>query len=854
MTEPRRIPIPALSLVVLIGTSSSGKSTFAAKHFLPSEVVSSDVCRGMVDDDSNSLEATDDAFDLLHYLIGKRLKRGRRTVVDATNLRPEDRAKLVSVARAWHCLPVAIVLDPPRKIIEERHDARFDRDFSHQVLRRQLSTLNRFGRNLKREGFANVHRLRSVEDIEAAELFAQPMWNDKREDHGPFDIIGDVHGCLDELCALIEKLGYKSDADGYRHPDGRRLLFLGDLIDRGPKNLAVLDLVVDLVADGVALCVPGNHDVKFLKWLDGRKVQLKHGLDLTVAEVEALDPEQRSQRTEAWRAFLDGLISHLVLDDGRLVVAHAGMKEAYQGRGSGVVRSFALYGDTDGETDGYGLPIRYDWAADYRGSATVVYGHTPVEQAEWLNNTICIDTGCVFGGALTALRYPERELVREPARRAYAESVRPLAAGGGDAGYSAQQVHDDLLALGDVSGKRQVTTRLWRGIGISAEHSAAALEVMSRFAVHPKWLVYLPPTMSPCATHPEGDLLEHPAEALGYYRDEGIQQVICEQKHMGSRAVVIVCRDAEVARRRFGVSDGLRGVIISRTGRRFFDDLSVEQALLSRLDTALEKCGLYAELATDFVVLDAELMPWSVKAQELLRQQYAAVGAAVDAESTRLAELIGHAVERGLDPGKLSERSLDMQDAAQRFRTAYRQYCWSVSGVDDLRLAPFHILAGASGVYTDRNHQWHMDQMARLAAVDELFIATPYQLVDLADEAACKAVTSWWQQLTDAGGEGMVVKPLDFIATGKRGLVQPAVKCRGPEYLRIIYGPEYRLPANIDRLRQRGLGRKRSLALREFALGMESLERFARAEPLRRVHECVFAVLALECEPVDPRL
>jgi protein phosphatase len=148
-----------------------------------------------------------------------------------------------------------------------------------------------------------------------------------------------------------------------------------------------------------------------------------------------------------------------------------------------------------------------------------------------------------------------------------------------------------------------------------------------------------------------------------------------------------------------------------------------------------------------------------------------------------------------------------------------------------------------------------MALIAELAAADPaLLVATPHCLVDLTDAQAVAGVAAWWEELTDAGGEGMVVKPLDFVAHGKKGILQPAIKCRGAEYLRIIYGPDYTMPDHLDRLRERGLGAKRGLARREFALGIEALDRFVKHEPLRRIHECVFALLALESEPVDPRL
>ena len=290
-------------------------------------------------------------------------------------------------------------------------------------------------------------------------------------------------------------------------------------------------------------------------------------------------------------------MSHYVLDDGKLVVAHAGMKAEMQGRGSGKVREFALYGETTGETDEFGLPVRFNWAAEYRGPAMVVYGHTPVPEPEWLNRTVNIDTGCVFGGKLTALRYPEKEFVSVPAARTYCEPARPfLPRRAAAPALSAQQVHDEVLDAEDVLGKRIVPTRLRGNVTIREENATAALEVMSRFAANPRWLIYLPPTMSPCETSQAPGLLEHPAEAFAYYRNQGVPQVICEEKHMGSRAVVVVCRDEQAARERFGVTAGEIGIVYTRTGRRFFNDPDLERRFLDRVRAALTAADLWAKL------------------------------------------------------------------------------------------------------------------------------------------------------------------------------------------------------------------------------------------------------------------
>ena len=854
------LEIPRLSLVLLVGTSGSGKSTFGRKHFLPTEVVSSDFCRGLVADDENDQSATGEAFDLLHTILRKRLAAGRLTVIDATNVQPASRAPLLRIAKEFHVPSVAIVFKVDEAVCQERNRLREDRQLGPHVIRNQQRDLRNSMRGLQKE-CRFVHWLDGVTGVDAATIERTPEWNDRRSDHGPFDIVGDVHGCLDELLRLLAKLGYSVEEGaaspvggelrhGKRlsdvpishritHPEGRKVVFVGDLVDRGPDTPGVLRLAMSAVAQGTGLCVPGNHDVKLMRALKGQKVAVTHGLAESLDQLGKEPPEF----VEAAKRFVDGLVSHYVLDGGDLVVAHAGMKESMTGRASGKVRDFALYGETTGETDEFGLPVRYPWAADYRGKAKVVYGHTPVPTPEWINGTIDIDTGCVFGGRLTALRYPEMEIVDVVAAREYAVPVRPLVVP--EPELSGQQSLDDTLDLQDVAGKLGIETRLRRRVTIPEENGVAALEVMSRFAADPKWLVYLPPTMSPSETTRHEGLLEHPDEAIGYYARNGVAKVVMEEKHMGSRAVVVLCRDAEAARTRFGVLGGETGAVLTRTGRKFFNERETEAELLRRV--AASASSLFDELGTDWLLLDCELMPWSAKAQELLRTQYAPVGtAALAATSAALAV-------SGSDPA-LHARIAARHADASRYVDAYRRYCWPVRSLDDYRLAPFHLLASEGRTYFDRDHRWHMETLARMVGDDPILLATPWREIDATDSDAVARAGEWWGERTGAGGEGMVVKPLAFIAHKEDELLQPAVKCRGAEYLRIIYGPEYLEPQNLERLRKRGLNRKRSLALREFALGVEAVERFVRREPLRRVHECVFGVLALESEPVDPRL
>lgn len=407
MPETALLEIPELALVLLVGITGSEIASFTSQHFLPAEVVSSDFCQGLICDEETHPLVNSEAFQLVYAIAEQRLKLGHLTVIDATHMPSDARQNALKLAKAQNVQIVAIVLP---------HE--------HQQMTRTV-------KQLKREGIRQIHVFNSPEEFDAVKIERKPLCTNKKEQQGPFDIIGDVHGCCDELEALLLKLGYTQEKKLlYRPPPGRKAFFVGDLIDRGPRNLDALTVAMNMVQADYAMMVPGNHEAKFVHYLEGKKVQVKHGLEKTVAEFEALLREHSESEQESLKqgliTFLEGLVSHCVLDQGKLVVAHAGMLAKYQGRDSGTVRAFALYGETTGEIDSFGLPVRLDWAAEYRAQALVVYGHVPVPEAEFVHNTIDIDTGCVFGGKLTALRYPELVLVQEIAQKTYYAPIKPL--------------------------------------------------------------------------------------------------------------------------------------------------------------------------------------------------------------------------------------------------------------------------------------------------------------------------------------------------------------------------------------------------------------------------------------------
>lgn len=844
------IKIPELSLVLLVGASSSGKSTFAKKNFLPTEIISSDYCRALVSDDENSLEATGDAFDTLHYILSKRLKRGKLTVIDATNVQESSRKSLLKIAKEHHCLSVAMIIDTDEKEIFKRHNERSDRNFPVFIVKNQLLDLKRTMKSIKKEGISHIYNIKNPDDVN---IVREKLWNDLRHEKGNFDIIGDIHGCFDELKELLEKLDYKIEKanDYYKvnHDENRRVIFLGDLVDRGPKSPEVLKLVMSMIEDKKAFCVMGNHDFKLLRKLNGKNVSITHGLQETLTQLE----NESEEFIEKTKMFINNLISHYVFDEGKLVTAHAGLKESMHGRGSGAVRSFCMYGETTGEIDEFGLPVRHNWASEYCGKPMVVYGHTPVLYPEWLNNTIDIDTGCVFGGMLTALRYPEREIVSVDAKQVYYEPTKPL-------NIVEITKYDDLIDIKKLTEKNIIETHLRKNILIREENSISALEVLSRFGVNPKWLIYLPPTMSPTESSSLENYLEHPFEALDYFRKNEIETVVCEEKHMGSRGIIICCKDKTVPLKRFLVDEESLGIIYTRTGRRFFNNNDIEQSVLENINKSLTESDFWNRFKTDWVIFDSEIMPWSIKAQELIKNQYSAVGSAAVNALKEVLPVIEKAKERGIDISTIQNDYTNKYNNAIKYKQSYENYSKKAESIDDYKIAPFHILATENQMHTDKTHIWHMEEIKKICDSQNindksnLLMMTDYKVINLYDDAQIKELVTWWENMTSKGGEGMVIKPLNYITYKIDQLIQPAIKCRGKEYLRIIYGIDYTNVENLNRLKNRAVNRKRRLALNEFILGLESLKRFVERSSISRVHECSFGVLAMESNYIDPRL
>lgn len=837
------IDLPDPSLVLLVGPRGAGKTTFAKRFFDPSEIVSFDECRRRVGDSGRT--PSSDAQELFQTIIQNRLFAGKMVVVDSDLMDAEVRRGLMTLARRHHLFAVVIAFKIDERFCIARNASRSDCVVSPYEVKREVEIVRKIVEAPSREGIRDIFVLDSPEAVDRAKVLRHKLWTDKREDSGPFDIIGDVHGCADELEALLELLGYSLTwGEAYPHgvqvvaPAGRRVIFLGDLIDRGPRIVDCLRIAMSMVESGAAICLPGNHEVKFLRKLRGKTVSVTHGLAETIAEFERM-PESFHEEVAD---FIEKLVGHFVLDGGKLCVVHAGIKENMQGRSSSAAREFGLYGDTTGETDEYGLPVRHEWANEYHGHAAVVYGHTPMLTAEWLNNTLCLDTGCVFGGALTALRYPEREIISVPAAKRYFEPKKPLVARVSQAGPSEDKPKESGLNLDNLRAGGVIKTRFRYDVAIPEEpHLLAAVEMLSSYGVDPRWLVYLPPVISPVNAGRRPGMLEHPEDAFAYYRRKGVSQVVCQEKRSEPRVTVAICRDAHAARGAFGVDDGRIGATYSRTGRPIFAAGADESAFIERCHAACERAGIFASCGP-FIVFEAavSLSPRG--------PSFSLDEPGIDATM----ECISRAAARGIDMGNLGDKFQVRRERLSRYAHNDGEYVAGGSGLLEVRLSPMRILATDETSWFGRAYTHHAELFARLFAADpHLFAALQTRQVVLGDEQSEMDGAAVWEQWQTTGADGMIVSPAVVQRDGRFGFPLPAVECRGPNALRRDHGPEFDVPDNLDRLRNRSFSAIRFRSLRQFMLGLESIERFVEREPLSRVHACVCVALALECQTTE---
>ncbi|MFE4893780.1 polynucleotide kinase-phosphatase [Peribacillus butanolivorans] len=862
-----QIVLPHAGIVLLIGPSNSGKSTWLKsmiekEEILPSEVVSSDAFRVLVSDiefidwrgrpkdEADNLmdeyqSISGEAFSMMDSVIEARCRLNKLTFIDATNLHPDDRNRYISLAQKNNVPILSIVLDIPEEDLLVRDEQR-EHPRGKRRIKQQYQTFKREKRVLKKEGYSSLYTLKGTEDIQVIRR-TNPI---EKDIQNGIDIIGDIHGCYMEMILVLEKLGYQKNEEGlYLHPEGRKFVSIGDVMSRGPESLKTMLFFYEHVQKDVAYMIDSNHGWKIARWLGGRDVTLNHGDEKVEEEFKAYEEEYGSEKAEetkqSLKEFLLQAPSHYVFTKNNvqtLVCVHAGIKDAFIGKQSEAVRDFCRYGDTNG-FDEKGKPVRKDWYVSHKKSSLIVWGHDPKPQPLLINNTINIDQGVVFGGALTAFRYPEGEFISVQASQDFS---------GADDNPLREWEKNRLNPpnIGKFINGYSVLTEKMGEIKIHQDIVKPAIDTVSHFTIPIEQLIYIPPTMSPTPSPSSlENYLEHPKEAIDYYRSHGIQTMIAEKKHMGSRAILFLFKDTEAAKKHTGIES--LGVIYTRTGRRFFD-VATEEELVLKINQDLHESGYFEKYDTDYVLLDAEIMPWNLKAKELISSQYAHVSENAILDRTMLKEKIAEAARENMElKGWLEEYEQKLENA-YTFKEVFQKYCWEIEDINSIQIAPFHVLAHSNETFFDQPHTWHMEMNREFATRSSLFVETEYKLIT--SEASEEEVIKWWQDITSEGHEGIVIKPEFYISRNKGKLLQPAIKVRGRKYLNIIYGMDYLLPKNLERLKSRNTGKKQKLALREFSLGIEGIQRYVKGESIERVHECVLGTLAMESDPVDPRL
>jgi len=861
------ISVPHAGIVLLVGPSNSGKTTLLEKWqhegiIAPSEVVSSDQFRALVSDkefmdwrnmpkeeadilfDEYSL-ISKEAFTMMDSMIRTRCRMNKLTFVDATHLQPDDRKRYIAMARENHVPIISIVLDVPEKVLLERDEQR-DNPRGKRRVKQQFQVFSREKRYMKKEGIRSVYFVKEIDQLELTRR-SHPL---ELEADAGIDIIGDVHGCYDEMIELLEKLGYKKgDEDLYLHPDGRKFLSIGDVMSRGPESLKSMMFFYRHVQQGLAYMIDSNHGWKIARWLDGRKVTLSHGDEKVEQEFLKYEDTFGAEAAEEWKSKLKDFLlqapSHYILKKNGIptvVCAHAGIKDEYIGKQSQDVSDFCRYGDTDG-FDEKGKPVRKDWFIGHSTSQLIVWGHDPKPQPLKINNSLNIDQGVVFGGKLTAFRYPEKQIVSVQAMEDYSGVPdNPL--------REWERNRLNQPNIGKFLNGYSVLTEEFGEVAVPAETVKPAIDAVSHHTIPIEQLLYIPPTMSPTPVPSNLDqFLEHPQEAINYYRSNGIEKMVAEKKHMGSRGILLLFRNLEAAKKHVG-SETL-GVIYTRTGRRFFEK-DLEEGIIRKLNEDLNSHDYFSSNQTDYVLLDAEIMPWNLKAKELISKQYAHVAENAIMDRSMVLEKLTEAAKDKQDLTDWVEEYKGKLCNAKEFAEVFQGYCWDVVTLDDIQIAPFHVLAHSNRTFFDETHEWHMKMNHQFALYSSLFVATEYKIID--SPASEAEVIEWWEEITKDGHEGIVIKPECYIARNRSQLHQPAIKVRGSKYLKIIYGMDYLQPENLKRLKKRNTGKKQKLALKEFALGIEGIRRFVNGESIERVHECVLANLAMEQDAVDPRL
>lgn len=825
ISHSKKVRVHKNGLVMMVGASCSGKTHIARLLFGENNIVSSDKCREMISGDPYDMSSNREAFDMMRAIIRKRLKRNLLTVIDCTNYNQDDRKGWIDFA-AEECVPLSLILvETPLHVCLERAEKK---GIHPRIIKKHCRTIKECAYRIANGHEVKTRSVVSGNAAEPPELEMIPNRTDMNAESGPFDMIGDLHGCYDQLVSLIGSLGYQDLV----HPLGRRLVFLGDFFDRGPDSDRVVDLVMDACKAG-HFAVPGNHDMNFLAVMNKDRKASGQSKETVKAIAE--------RRGEEWLSkaalFISSLPGHIMFDGHKLVACHAGLPEFYHLRDSSTSRFIASYGPWEGARDDYGYKHPGEWQRQYEGAPLVVYGHTVFEAPCRTGNTIGIDTGCVFGGKLTAFRYPEMDFVQvdgldESSRHdlgmPWKKSIPPLADGIG-----AWQPRETT-----------VSTRYGMSVTIPAEQASDAF--YDRFAgtIDQSSLFYMPGTMSPGDAAPAGcEFLERPEEAIDYYRRAGVHELVMQEKHMGSRAVVIV-----------GPGCGRVGppaTVMTRYGRPFFKG-GLQESLIRKVQEDLLRGGFWDGDPDGWSVIDCELLPWSAKASGLLANQYVMTGEAGLRFVPNSIGALESAIARGVVSDELPAMLGRMRGRLgniTEFKNAYSRYCWPTDGLDGILLAPFAMLCHNGKATFDMDYEDLGRKIAR--CVFDGGIIKPTNSHYFYTDATGTAI-DFWRDLTSGGGEGVVLKPRRLLARTDGYHVQPGLKVRGREYLRIIYGPDY--TDNIESLRHRGVVPKQKQAIKQFLLGLEGVNRYLDGESVASFNQPAFAVMAMNHQKMDPRL
>lgn len=840
MTISHSLPIPEFSLLVLIGAPGSGKSTFARNHFHPSEVLDLDVFLEMVGDE-NVAARTEDAIDSLAYILEKRLKNKLLTVVDAPNVSQKERKAFRQLSRKYHCPLVAAAFALPADLCLARARAAAPGLDAVQLRGLAMRVPQEAG-FLKSEGFDSVTVFQSDAEAEAVQVQRRPLPSNMKGEKGPFDILGDVHGCLAELKALLAQFGYVEQQGKWSHPEGRRLVFVGDLVHKGPDTVGVLRLSMALAEQEMAFFVLGNHDARLARKLAGEEVEMIAGM---AGALEELEKEPGAFRAQV-QAFLEGLPHHLELDGGKLVVAHAGLRADMVGRTGPQVEAFSLYAHTLGEVDELGWPVSFDWAEEHKEPAILVHGHVPVPKAAWQGQTLNLDTGCVYGGFLSALRYPERKIAAIAAEETYAAPKRPL--NWTEGGETEEKDRSNLLPYAAFAGRNLAGTRYKYFVTLKEELAMPAMEAISRSRIDPRWMIYLPTFFSPTKSSKSPAFLEHPQDAFSYYRKKGMEKALIHDEGLGRRAVVVLCRDGEVAKRRFGVSAASLGAVYGPLGQAIFDEREEERDFLERLHGAVTEAGFWQDLETDWLALEGEMAPWGRGRGAGMVDFLAGVGESGLGSLEAAVAALSKAADRGVDLGALSG-----QTQVRLERLADYKATGAVSLAGETHFYAWHLLGSEGRTYETRSQAWHLDMLGKLSRPG--FCSLPaYRWIDLENEMEMREGAKFWMERTAETRASMLLKPEHLLVEGGADLVQPGILVRGKTALRRIFGPEYDDPRYLEEFKRRSLKDKRMQVVRQFALGWECLHSFVEGQEHEQIFPRFFTGLSLNAVELDARL